>query len=151
MPFLIKVGVGDLIYNIKTNGCAAMRGTRLINLHAMAFYLLAHLMYCVFLKLGRTQSQAVSLHRALRCTRLLVASPGRCSFKIIDYRTVRECVWSAYACACVWEGRVIKGTGVRKSVRPAKCLMKNVCSVRAIYQIWFTERQLWELGLVLII
>lgn len=38
--FSIKVGVRDLIYNIETNGCTAMKGTRLINLPAMAFYLL---------------------------------------------------------------------------------------------------------------
>lgn len=38
--FSIKVRVGDLIYNIETNGCIAMKGIRLINLPAMAFYLL---------------------------------------------------------------------------------------------------------------
>lgn len=38
--FSIKVGVRDLIYNIETNGCPDMKGTRLINLLAMAFYLL---------------------------------------------------------------------------------------------------------------
>lgn len=38
--FSIKVGVGDLIYNIETNGCTAMEGIRLINLPTMAFYLL---------------------------------------------------------------------------------------------------------------
>lgn len=36
----IKVGVRDLIYNIETNGYVAMKGTWLINLPAMAFYLL---------------------------------------------------------------------------------------------------------------
>lgn len=38
--FSVKVGVGDLIYNIETNGCTAMEGIRLINLPTMAFYLL---------------------------------------------------------------------------------------------------------------
>lgn len=38
--FSIKVAVRDLIYNIETNGCMAMKGTQLINLPAMAFYLL---------------------------------------------------------------------------------------------------------------
>lgn len=37
--FSIKVGVGDLIYNIETNGYTAIKGTWLINLPAMAFYL----------------------------------------------------------------------------------------------------------------